>query len=281
MTSALSIVEVARETGISARTLRYYETRGLLSAQRSASGRRLYDAEAIARIHQILVLKRAGLTLEQVGAVLAGRAPDLPRLLAGQRAALAQQRAAIERMEARLDEALRHLEAGAPLDAHALCALIRQSERCAEGFADFKPVVDRYWSPHAQEEWRRVMQPVWDAHPEWADGGYEALWSDLSARIEAALPLDPLSDTALAFSREWNALIEPITRVATPAMRASTAAMFENRPQWEGTAETGFSHAVWTYMREAQVAQRRAGKDIGLSPFPMPGTQHDRGKVNP
>ena len=62
-----SISEVRELTGLSARTLRYYEELGLLpGVRRRSGGRRVYGADAIERLRFIQRLKAMGLTLAQV-----------------------------------------------------------------------------------------------------------------------------------------------------------------------------------------------------------------------
>ncbi|NQZ98932.1 MAG: MerR family transcriptional regulator, partial [Myxococcales bacterium] len=62
-----SIAEVRAETGVSARTLRYYEELGLLPGiRRRASGRRVYGPDEIERLRFIQRLKRLGLSLAEV-----------------------------------------------------------------------------------------------------------------------------------------------------------------------------------------------------------------------
>jgi DNA-binding transcriptional MerR regulator len=62
-----SISEVRELTGLSARTLRYYEELGLLpGVRRRAGGRRVYGADEIERLRFIQRLKAMGLTLAQV-----------------------------------------------------------------------------------------------------------------------------------------------------------------------------------------------------------------------
>lgn len=61
MNDALDIAEVVRRTGLTSRTLRFYEARGLVAPLRTGSGRRLYGRDELARINQIVALKRAGL----------------------------------------------------------------------------------------------------------------------------------------------------------------------------------------------------------------------------
>jgi DNA-binding transcriptional MerR regulator len=61
------IAEVQRETGLSARTLRYYEELGLLpGVRRRAGGRRVYGPDEIERLRFIQRLKRLGLSLAEV-----------------------------------------------------------------------------------------------------------------------------------------------------------------------------------------------------------------------
>ncbi|WP_147127792.1 MerR family transcriptional regulator [Shimia ponticola] len=52
---------------VTARTLRYWEQRGLITPTRSETGRRLYSAKDESRISIILFLQRAGLSLEEIG----------------------------------------------------------------------------------------------------------------------------------------------------------------------------------------------------------------------
>ena len=63
----LSIAEVRVKTGVSARTLRYYEELGLLpDVRRRAGGRRVYGPDEIERLDFIQRLKKLGLSLAEV-----------------------------------------------------------------------------------------------------------------------------------------------------------------------------------------------------------------------
>ncbi len=76
----LRIGELAAELGLNPKTIRYYEQIGLLPAPpRTASGYRLYGAEDVERLRFIGKAKAIGLSLEEIGEILAlqreGRAP--------------------------------------------------------------------------------------------------------------------------------------------------------------------------------------------------------------
>ncbi|MEO3784426.1 MerR family transcriptional regulator [Actinocorallia sp. B10E7] len=71
-TELFTIGQLARRTGLAARTIRFWSDLGVVPpAGRSAGGYRLYDAEAVARLELVRTLRELGLGLEAVKAVLA------------------------------------------------------------------------------------------------------------------------------------------------------------------------------------------------------------------
>lgn len=84
----LSAAECARQLGLTTRALRVYEERGLIRPPRTQKNWRLYGVREIARIGEILVLQKMGLTLSAIARLLAGRETDLAGLLKLQEEAL-------------------------------------------------------------------------------------------------------------------------------------------------------------------------------------------------
>ena len=63
--------ELAAATGLTVRTLRYYEQIGLLPASgRSTGGHRLYSAEDVSRLYRICLLRRLGFPLAEISTAL-------------------------------------------------------------------------------------------------------------------------------------------------------------------------------------------------------------------
>jgi len=63
--------DLAKLTGLTVRTLRYYDQIGLFSPSgQTESGHRLYNELDLSRLHQILSLKELGLSLEEVKSAL-------------------------------------------------------------------------------------------------------------------------------------------------------------------------------------------------------------------
>jgi DNA-binding transcriptional MerR regulator len=75
----MRIGELAQATGVTAKTLRYYETEGLLAPARAPNGYRDYPTSAVDRVLFVRHAQAAGLTLRQIREVLAvrdgGKAP--------------------------------------------------------------------------------------------------------------------------------------------------------------------------------------------------------------
>ena len=76
-----SISQVARLTGVSVRTLQYYDEIGLLKPSKlTPSGYRLYDDEALQTLQQILFFKELGFQLKEIDEIL--KDPDFDRIAA-------------------------------------------------------------------------------------------------------------------------------------------------------------------------------------------------------
>ncbi|WP_426436466.1 MerR family transcriptional regulator [Bradyrhizobium genosp. P] len=74
--------EAARQLGISAKALRLYEERGLITPVRTPAGWRAYGPAEMARGAEIVELRALGLSLSEVGRILRGDAEILTRVLA-------------------------------------------------------------------------------------------------------------------------------------------------------------------------------------------------------
>lgn len=84
----LSPAAAARRLGVSAKALRLYEERGLITPGRTAAGWRTYGPEEMTRAAGIIALRSLGLNLAQIGRVLQGDATGLGPALATHQIAL-------------------------------------------------------------------------------------------------------------------------------------------------------------------------------------------------
>lgn len=119
--------ECAARIGLSKRALRLYEEHGLIRPRRTEKGWRLYGADEIARLHEILALKRLGLSLQRITALLHGRATDLAGILAIQHGLLFEQRERAEQGLALVRAARAKLATGTSLTADELIKLAKEA----------------------------------------------------------------------------------------------------------------------------------------------------------
>lgn len=87
----IKIGELAQISGLTIRTLRYYEDIDLLVPGRSTKGYRLYSPEDLIRLQQILIQKSLGLPLERIKAALNNPGYDYLSTLQKQRQQLESQ----------------------------------------------------------------------------------------------------------------------------------------------------------------------------------------------
>ena len=71
MTGGVTIGELAKRSGVATSALRFYESKGLIHADRTEAGHRRYLRSALRRIAFIVFAQRVGLTLEEIGDELA------------------------------------------------------------------------------------------------------------------------------------------------------------------------------------------------------------------
>ncbi len=244
----LPIAEVCRRTGLSSRTLRFWETRGLIAGRRTPAGQRCYGAAEMARLHQVATLKRAGFRLAQIAGLLGSPGLDLARLIEAQLEALDVERDRIDEARAALLAARARLAAGRAVDIDTFCTLIKQGETAMTSEAAWQKVYDRYYSPEEQAEWVALKQRAFAGLDMDA---YAADWKQLTDRIEAALPLDPASPAAQAFVAEWRALMAPFLREAAPKLAVGATNLYDHIDEWSGTVEPPFSKQVWEFITAA------------------------------
>lgn len=138
----MTIGEVSRRSGVASSALRFYEQRGLISAERAGSGHRRFGRAVLRRVAFIVFAQRVGLTLDEIAAELAelpgDRAPtrrDWSRLSARWTSRIDARIAELERLRAGLTECI-----GCGCLSLDRCALANRDDRAARLGAG-----PRYW----------------------------------------------------------------------------------------------------------------------------------------
>jgi DNA-binding transcriptional MerR regulator len=250
---AIDIREVAKRTGLTSRAMRFYEARGLLRPLRTYSGRRLYGLGELERIQQILALKRAGLSLAQIGRLTAQGSLDLGALVEAQLKIIEKREAELGEARALLLSIKSRIDRGEPVDAATFCSLIRQGERFMEA-DDWKKVSDRYFTKEELAHWAEHQPQV----PGFDQAEYSRKWKELGDRVQAAIPKGPDSPEAGALFDEWQELLAPFKAVATPQMMAGATRLYERMGEWEQDVPAPFTSEAFRFMQEVD-KRRKSG----------------------
>ena len=193
----LTVGETARLTGVSVRTLHYYDEIGLLRPSgTSEGGYRLYDEACLARLQQILFFRELAFPLDEIRRILESPSFNSRRAMERHRELLAMKR---ERLEC-LIELVDHILKGditmdfKPFDASEFCrAQERYAEEAKERWGDSPAYAQsaKKTGAYTSADWARIhaeMQAVY--------GGFASCMEE-----------GPASPRAQALVEQWQSLI--------------------------------------------------------------------------
>lgn len=104
----MTVKEIAEITGISARTLHYYDEIGLLKpTAKSEAGYRLYDDKALETLQQILFFREFDIPLKEIKSIITSPDFDRNQILLMQRQMLVAKKERMERLIASIDDILK------------------------------------------------------------------------------------------------------------------------------------------------------------------------------
>lgn len=103
-----TVKEISDLTGISVRTLHYYDEIGLLKpTDKSEAGYRLYDDKALETLQQILFFREIDISLKEIKAVIENPALEKNQILQMQRKMLVAKKERMERLITSIDRILK------------------------------------------------------------------------------------------------------------------------------------------------------------------------------
>ncbi|MBI3469264.1 MAG: MerR family transcriptional regulator [Planctomycetes bacterium] len=195
---ALKVGTLARRTGLTIRTLHHYDEIGLQKPSlHTESGHRLYTADDVARLQQVISLRQLGFPLEEVRDCL--DRPDFSPLeviglhLARLREQIELQRKLCERLEA----IAAHLRTAGEVSAEEFLRTI-----------EAMTMMEKLYTPEQMKQFEEVGKQV---GPEEIRAIEEA-WTALLAEVRANRDLDPASPQAQALAQRWDELTERTMR---------------------------------------------------------------------
>ena len=233
MAKTYTVQQVSKLSGVSVRTLHYYDHIGLLvPAQVGANGYRYYGHAELLRLQQILFYREVGMPLKQIGPLLHDSSPKRIAALEACRAQLAQAMQRHALMLETIDRTIASLTGGYAMEHQELYAGLSPSEAArlkaqAVDLYGAEPVetAGRTWEALGQAGREQRMQELGDIEAALADACRAGVPPD-------AAHLDPI----LARHRAWVAAMwsRPCERKAY----AGLAATYRHSPEFRARFES-------------------------------------------
>lgn len=168
----LTVGQVAERFGVTVRTLHHYDDVGLLvPSERSPSGYRLYAEADLDRLRHVVVYRRLGLPLDEVGALLAAAEPGaVVAHLRRQRETVLARLADLEGLVTAIDRALEKEMKGIDLTPQ------EQRELFGEHFSDD-------YAAEAEQRWGDT--DAWEQSRRRTAGYGKEDWREIAAETDA------------------------------------------------------------------------------------------------
>lgn len=232
----LKVGELARSTGLSVRTLHYYDEIGLLSpSDRTRSGHRLYTAADIARLQQIMSLRQLGLRLEDIQGCIKDRGSPPLDLIERHLALVREQIAAQEKLRARLESIAESLRRGEEVTVDQLLNTI-----------EVMTMIEKYYTPEQLAELKQRADALGPEGMQKAQDDWKQLFEDV--RAEMAKGSDPMSEPVQKLAARWRALIQAFTG-GNPEIERSLSTMYKSEPS--AGSQFGVDPAIQAFMCKA------------------------------
>ena len=218
----LNPTEAARRLGVSVKALRLYERHGLVKPVRSASGWRTYGRDQLARLHQVLALRRLGLPLRRIAELLSGRFESLDALLELQERSLARESDRLAHALVLVRAARAKLARGEPLSVDDLSTLTTETTMTAKATEDeLKAIIEPIAAKHFTAEDKAMLSQRKYDQPD-----VTRRWDILRAEAKALMETgNPYSAESLDLARRWRGLVDEFTG-GDPVMRAKVRAVW-------------------------------------------------------
>jgi DNA-binding transcriptional MerR regulator len=236
--------ELAKRTGVSVRTLHYYDEIGLLTpSHHSEAGYRLYTESDVVRLQQIKSLQSLGWSLDEVRECLKspGFAPQ--RVVELHLALVREQIELQERLRDRLEGIAKSLRSAETVSVEDFLQTI-----------EVITMLDKYYTPEQRKELEeRRRQTIGDERIRQVEGEWKELMEQVRAEMEKGA--DPASETVQALARRWMGLVREFTG-GNPGIEKSLGTMYQQETTVHGM-DTGPMKEMMAYIQKAMEAGKK------------------------
>ncbi|MBO0657166.1 MerR family transcriptional regulator [Streptomyces triculaminicus] len=237
--------EVARMSGVTARTLRHYDEIGVLPpAWIGANGHRYYEERQLLRLQQILVLRELGVGLPEIGRILAEQVDEL-EALHGHRGRLLAERDRLDALVRTVSRTITELEQSRK-DGNPMTS-INRPENLFEGVRPAVYEESMRDFPELAEDNRRRLSTMSEAEVDAAHRQRTAQMIRLAELMAAGLPADA-DQVQAEVDAQYRALTE-LRAVSAEEFRVLGRSCVDNEP-WHAAYEA-IAPGLAAYQRDA------------------------------
>lgn len=191
--------ELAKQTGITVRTLRYYDQLGLLKPNEyTETGHRLYSYQDLLRLQQILSLRQLGFPLEDIKQILES----------GKLIPLKLVRMHRERVEAQIQEQHELYQQLANLE-HVLTSRQELNVEQLIHLLGAMKMTEKYFNEEQMEYLKKRREMLGEETIHSAENEWPELIAKVRTEIEKGTP--PTDPTVLALAKRWHELVQMFT----------------------------------------------------------------------
>jgi DNA-binding transcriptional MerR regulator len=238
---AMKVGALAKQTGISVRTLHYYDEIKLLSpSRRTESGHRLYTADDIARLQQIRSLQHLGLSLDDVRACLARGDVSARQVIERHLSRVREHMALLDELRERLEGIDRFLATTGDGSVEAFLQVLEVMSK-----------MEKHYTPEQMEWFKARREQVGEERIRQVEAEWPVLIAQVRAEMEAGA--DPASPRVQQLARRWMALVDEFTG-GNQEIGQAVQRMYEQEPEMR--ERTGIDMAMFDYVNRAMAAAR-------------------------
>jgi DNA-binding transcriptional MerR regulator len=237
---AIKVGDLAKQAGVSVRTLHYYDEIGLLSPSgRSPARYRLYTEDDIIRLQQIVSLRQIGFSLEHIRECLAQSEFSPHRVVQMHLSRLQEQIELQQKLYARLESVAAHLRSEKTVCIEEFIQLIEVMmiiEKCytpqqLDYLQERQEILGKERIQQAQSEWQELIE---------------------EARTAMKNGIDPASESIQELARRSQALIQEFTG-GDPGIERSLNQMYRQEGA-EVASRGAIDSSVMEYIGRARAA---------------------------
>ncbi len=237
------IGELSRQTGVTIRTLRYYEEIGLLKpSERMDSGYRLYGLEEIEQLQHIMSLKQLGLSLDEIHTCLNDPEFSPEDMIRRQLKQLKEEIAVQKQLYRQLEILADFIQRSEKISIDELIKTIQ-----------IMKTYEKYYASEQMDYLEKRREEIGDDRIHAVEQEWAKLIGEVRTEIEKGT--DPFDDTVQALAQRWQALLREFTG-GDPGIQQSLNTMFKNEDT-EEASQGAFDREVMDYIIKAM----KAGKD--------------------